>query len=268
MANTLFELLNYSFTPANANVIIEFSNDTTKMMNTLSSLIPEWGYNDIKSANVSGYMKNPVSDVTNSLLNVVTSISTASSNVPNIHQISTSANTAINAVSNFYQHTQRLSGINEVDANTAELPHYDSAIGLGKIITFLTYQSDGYSNGSTILGAFTSILVEPELQVLLDGITDYPGIINNSLSYNYLTYQMESNVSSNVRNTISDSMNTITTFVDTRRLHDENFYTNSRNIVDEFNTIKRFSRMGETEQFLISNYVGTDKLLVRLNDLQ
>lgn len=266
MANTLFGLLNYSFAPANANVIIEFSNDTTKMMNTLSLLIPEWGYNDIKDANVSGYMKNPVGNVTNSILDIVTSIYTSSSNVPNIHQISTSANVAINAVSNFYQHTQRISGINEIEANTAELPHYETAVGIGKTIAFMTYQADQYANGATILGSFTSILVEPELQVLLDEITDYSGIINNSVSYNYLTYQMESNVSTTVRNTISDSMNNIVTFVDTRRTHDENFYANSRIILDQYNEIKKYTRLGETENFLLQNYLGTDKLLTRLND--
>lgn len=265
MANTLFNLLDYSFTPANANVIISFSNNTTNMMNTISFLIPEWGYNDIKDQNVSNYLANPVSDTTNSILSIVESISTTTSNVPNLLQVTTAANNCINATSQFFQHTQRLSGLDTVNANTAELPHYETGIGIGKIMAFMTHQADGIANSATILGSFTSILVQPELTDLLSTIVDYPDLINGSITYNPMTFQMVSNLSTGSKQQISNTINNITTFVTTRREHDENFYTNSRTIVDQFNVIKKFTRLGETETYLIQNYLGTEKLLSRIN---
>ena len=265
MANTLFNLLEYSFTPANSNVIIEFSNSTIQMMNTLSLLIPEWGYNDIKNQNVSGYLANPVSNITNSILSIVNTISTSTSNVPNMVQVSSAANTCINAVTNFFQHTQRLSAQDEPDANTAALPHYDTAVGIGKTIAFMTFQADQSANGATILGSFTSILVEPELTDLVSTIVDFPDSIDGSISYNPLSFQMESNLSTGTKQQISNTINNITTFVDTRRTHDETFYDNSRTVLDQYNEIKRYVWVGETEDFLLQQYLGTEKLLSRLN---
>ena len=41
------------------------------------------------------------------------------------------------------------------------------------------------------------------------------------------------------------------------------FFTNSRAVVDDYNAIKGFSKMGQTEIYLTENLIGSDKLLSR-----
>jgi hypothetical protein len=52
--------------------------------------------------------------------------------------------------------------------------------------------------------------------------------------------------------------------MDTRKLHDENFYTNSRTLMDDFAKVRQFSSMGQSQTALIENYIGTDKLITRI----
>jgi hypothetical protein len=47
-------------------------------------------------------------------------------------------------------------------------------------------------------------------------------------------------------------------------VHDENFYTNSNNLVNEAKNIRRYSNLGAAENSLVNNLVGTDKLKSRL----
>jgi hypothetical protein len=35
--------------------------------------------------------------------------------------------------------------------------------------------------------------------------------------------------------------------------------------VDEYNSVKKFTHMGETETYLVNNFVGTDKIKERIN---
>jgi hypothetical protein len=49
-----------------------------------------------------------------------------------------------------------------------------------------------------------------------------------------------------------------------RRVHDENFYTKSNEIVSEARSIRRYSNLGVSEDSLVQNLIGTDKLKSRL----
>jgi hypothetical protein len=53
--------------------------------------------------------------------------------------------------------------------------------------------------------------------------------------------------------------------MDTRKLHDENFYTNSKTLMDDFAKVRQFSSMGQSQTALIENYIGTDKLITRIS---
>jgi hypothetical protein len=56
-----------------------------------------------------------------------------------------------------------------------------------------------------------------------------------------------------------------TSFMDTRRTHDETFFTNMKTMVSDYKTVRQFSDMGESETTLVNDYTGTSKLLTRLN---
>ena len=47
------------------------------------------------------------------------------------------------------------------------------------------------------------------------------------------------------------------------RLNEVN--TNTKIFVNELGTVRQFTSMGETEKLLANNYIGTDKLLSRIN---
>ena len=45
--------------------------------------------------------------------------------------------------------------------------------------------------------------------------------------------------------------------MNTRQSSDVTFYTNLKNMVNNFNIVKNYSNLGETEKFLIQNFIGT-----------
>jgi hypothetical protein len=48
--------------------------------------------------------------------------------------------------------------------------------------------------------------------------------------------------------------------MDTYRQKDTNFFQNSQMVVDRYNDVSQFNRVGQTELFLINNYIGTQNL--------
>ena len=64
---------------------------------------------------------------------------------------------------------------------------------------------------------------------------------------------------------MSNNITTIDTTIATKRNGDESNYTLSRTMADEFNTLRQFNSIGATANNLIQNYIGSDKLLTRLN---
>ena len=53
----------------------------------------------------------------------------------------------------FEYHTQRLSNMQGIGSDVTS-PHYQTAIGYGKILTFITNKTDGVQNNSVVLGNF------------------------------------------------------------------------------------------------------------------
>ena len=257
--SNLFNRLQYNFTPSNTQIIFEYSEDVKNSMSSMGSFIPDWGYEDMRNNDVNSYVINPVAGVTQLIIDTCQNIYSAANTVANVlGGISTSASTCKTSAINFYNHTDRLSGIVDINSDTVYLPHYDTAIAVGKAVTHLVQQSDGDSNGATILGSFTSILVNDELMIHYNSIKDYPNTINSSIE------SESSNLDIGVINTIITTIDGINNFLTFRRTHDENFYTQSRAVVEDFNKLKRFMDNGQTETYLIKNYLQSSKLKERL----
>ena len=68
----------------------------------------------------------------------------------------------------------------------------------------------------------------------------------------------------NTVNSIAEFANTLYTLLHDSRVHDENFYTKSNELVSEARSIRRYSNLGVSEDSLVQNLVGTDKLKSRL----
>jgi hypothetical protein len=74
-----------------------------------------------------------------------------------------------------------------------------------------------------------------------------------------------SNLTGSQINTIITHIQTANTLIDIRRNHDITFFRNSAQVVQDFGKVSQFSNMGPIDTQLANNYIGSDKLVSRLN---
>lgn len=283
MANTFFKL-GYSFDDPNGN-ITELSSNTKAHLETMPSFLLDWQSGDMANNAVSGYFKNPVGPTANAIFlaaNTVIGYCIAANGLQGSTGTITSlfADIAIANIAtvctSYSNHTDRLSGVTDfgdyiTTAGTSissTKPFLRTAMSLGKMAAYITYQTDGIINSAPTLGSFTSLFVGPQINVSNTIIQTYPALVNNSITFS-------NDANGNLIATSSLSLGEVTTikqqfantagFMNTRITHDETFYTNIKNFVKEISTVRQFSSMGETETYLANTFIGTDKLLTRIN---
>jgi hypothetical protein len=279
-----------------ANGIIEFSNNVLSHMNAIPKLLDDWQFEDLANDDVNGYFKNPVANVTSDIISVCGSLVSLLSAVPSTNTTSVQGSTGaittlftnINSLSSnvagfngteFLEHTNRISGVTPIAASpsssgrdTALLPHYDTAMATGQLMMYLTYQSEGVQNNSPIMNNFTSIVIGEDLNSLHSNISSYFTTISNSITITgggtdaiSDPYVRTSNLSSTVVTNMYNNIQTINSTLAEKRNNDEVYYTTSRQVSQDFNELRKFNNMGATANNLIQNYIGSDKLLTRLN---
>jgi hypothetical protein len=279
-----------------ANGIIEFSNNVLSHMNAIPKLLDDWQFEDLANDDVNGYFKNPVANVTSDIISVCGSLVSLLSAVPATNTTSVQGSTGaittlftnINSLSanvagfngtEFIEHTNRISGVTPVGASpsssgrdTALLPHYDTAMATGQLMMYLTYQSEGVQNNSPIMNNFTSIVIEEDLNSLHSNISSYFTTISNSITITgggtdaiLDPFVRTSNLSSIVVTDMFNNIQTINSTLAEKRNNDEIYYNTSRQVSQDFNELRKFNNMGATANNLIQNYIGSDKLLTRLN---
>jgi hypothetical protein len=279
---TLFDQLGYNFTPS-GNDVIEFNDEVLDSLNRIPPLLDKWGYEDLRNqdSSVTNYLKNPTKNVTLQIINTVSNILNLSSSVSELASITTSCRNIVDhfipgpgefdppifvkgSSNNYIEHCDRLSGLVQPNENTADFPHYDMAIGIGKSIMYLVYQSDGIQNNAPIIGSFTSLFVKEELeseQIILQSFVE---IVNSSISCSTSGDPPEtvcsSNLSSGQISTITTKLNLVNSIFTNRRIHDENYYSNSRNLLEKYQEMKRYKNPGQSEKNLFDNYIGTERL--------
>lgn len=211
---------------------------------------------DIANSNTGGYFVNPVSDKANSLISLMADIQNLA-NSANITSIYDTANTINNSQSIIYfrEHTDRLSGVTPLDANANNvlLPHYENCIGIGKALSYLVYQSDGISNNAVIMGNFGSLYTGNTLDSYIITLTTDKNLIQtygNTLSPTQVS-------------TIVGDMTTLNSYITTSVTTDVNYYANCRSVVNDYNSVKGFTRPGDTEKYLYT-IIASDKLKERI----
>jgi hypothetical protein len=290
MTSSIFSRLGYNFTDTNSD-IIQFSDKVVSHLNALPTLVNTWQQEDIATSNTGGYFVNPLESITTNIRNTANTIIPLLSSAAqtsalqgttgtittlfasmNANLISISGNTG----NNFIAHTNRISGISPFSStqDPAEFPYYKIAIATGKVMVYLTYQSDGIINSAPIVGSFTSLFVGDELQDTLNTVSTYANTINTSITYttsllgtppNTYTYTTKtSNLSLATVQSMDNNVSYIIDTMDTRRTHDVTFYQNSRAVLNDYNTVRQFSSIGESENQLIQQYIGSDKILSRI----
>lgn len=271
---SLYSRLQFDFTPANNDVLL-LSDAAKDHLNTMPSLMTTWQQEDIANGDTDGYFKNPVSNTTNTMI-VSTTTMKALTNT-SIGSVKTkwgdqwiaanslfvAANSFSTEITLFLSHTNNVSGVSPADEggeDSFNFPYYESATGLGKLLMYLTHQSDGILNTSPTIGSMTSLFIEDELDANLTIVVDDLATINDSFSIGTGTYSL-SNAQIEVIETHIETANNL---VGTRRNHDVNFFRNAKGVIEDYGKVSKFSNMGATETKLTSDYIGTDKLKERL----
>jgi hypothetical protein len=270
-ATGVYATLGYNFSDPNGD-IVQLSANTVAHLNSMPAFIESWQAKDIADNNVGGYYQNPVAANTNSIITLAGNIIAEANGIANLGTIYTEANTLQLTATNFLEHTDRISGVTPFVGQDVENPYYDTAIGIGKTALYITNQTDNITNTSPILGSFTSILIGPQIGQNASQIQNYVILIQNSLNTeetmdeggNTITTTTSNLTPSQISDIETGLLNTNALLYD-RQTGDVTYYTNLRAFVDKYNTTKKFTNMGETETYLVNNFVGTDKIKERIN---
>ena len=268
-ATGVYAILGYNFNDPNSDVK-ELSANTLAHMNSMPAFITTWQAQDIANNTVNGYYKNPVANDSTTIFNTandIIAIYETANTVPGLETIYALAQSLKNTANTFIWHTNRLSGVVPFVGQDSEYPYYDTAVPLGKTAIYITNQTDGITNTSPILGSFTSILVGPQISANANLVFPYVATINNSITTTIVGLDVTSTTNLTVGQitTIQTGLSTANTTLGTRMNHDFIYYTNLQNFIESYNSTKKFVNIGETESYLLNEFIGTDKLLSRIN---
>ena len=281
---TLFSRLNYTFTDPNS-VISPLSNDVERTLNGMPKLLEPWQAEDLATSNTGGYFVNPCANITTNIWTTSNTLVSVANNVQgsgNLTGLWTQIHTTLSYISNsstgntqagdFLEHTNRISGVTSIDVSAdqgvANLPHYETATQTGKALVSLIYQTDGISNNAPIMGNFTSLFVANDLIVIYNTLSTYANIVNNSITTTIdpMTFLPinTSNLTYNVVNSIATTANSANSIFYERRVHDEQFFKNSSDLLIDYKKVRGIGNSGQAESYLIENFIGSNKLLSRL----
>ena len=276
---TLFQKLGYNYSDPHGD-ITEFSDATKEHLDAIPSLIEDWQTQDISDSNVGSYNQNPVGAISTTIATTANLIMNLRSTIEiydNVGvdsimaNVANAANNLISTMNAFKDHTDRISGVTSYGDYITEAgstiattkPFKDTVKGNARSLMYIIYQTDGISNTAIMNGALTSLFTGPEANTYSNTLTTYKTTVNSSI---YISSpNIKSTLTSTQANTINTGINEMITFFDTRRTHDETFFTNMKTMVSDYKTVRQFSDMGESETTLVNNYTGTSKLLTRIN---
>jgi hypothetical protein len=296
---TLFDRTGFNFTDTSGTIAV-LPNTAIQQMNAAPALVSsQWMKDDLINNDITGYYVNPIAPSCNTIWLSANTLINATSSVTgsgNLTALWTTINADIKSIAGynvttgdaenppivtthvpgqivqFINHTNRISGVVPITANTdaADKPHLEQAMQIGRALTYLMYQVDGREDNAPMLGSFTSILIANTINDYANVVVTYANTINNSITITTETVGEDvittkvSNLSYAAVNSIAVVANTLNTLFLERRVHDENFYTKSNEIVSEARSIRRYSNLGVSEDSLVQNLIGTDKLKSRL----
>lgn len=265
----VYALLQFDTTDPIANGAVEqLSPAVQTQMTMMPQLLKPWQEADLITDEVEQYYVNPVANTINvvwSTANTVNNktydangnvvVTFTNSGVSNVMlpALTVVRNISTNVANSFLIHTDRISNVKPIDFDI-DSPHYETAIGYGKLIMYIVNQTDNIQNNSPLIGSFSSIFagntLSDQSNTFVSIVNTYMGSFVNNVSSMSLTDAF------NFSNSANQVSNTMTTY----RQKDFDFFQNTKMIVDRYNKVSEFNRIGQTELFLINNYIGTTNL--------
>ncbi len=271
MANTISSRLTFSFDTTKFGGAYYLSQEAKNSMNVYPSDVVQWQTQEIANGTISpsNYFKNPVQGVCSSITSNTNSIITFCTNdvantFPNTsiqaRNLANTANNLLVQILDFKSHTDNMSRLGATTLSTEflvdspNIPNYQMAMAQGSELTRLLYSTESVQNTDAILGCFTSIFVNPELTANSWNIGN--GYISLTNSYNGLT----SNITNSALVSIISTLEQANSLMFTRRTSDWNFYKKQRQVLNDYRFVTQFNNSGNTDNYLIQNYIGTDFL--------
>jgi len=271
MANTISSRLTFSFDTTKFGGAYYLSQEAKNSMNVYPSDVVQWQTQEIANGTISpsNYFKNPVQGVCSSITSNTNSIITFCTNdvantFPNTsiqaRNLANTANNLLVQILDFKSHTDNMSRLGATTLSTEflidspNIPNYQMAMAQGSELTRLLYSTESVQNTGAILGCFTSIFVNPELTANSWNIGN--GYISLTNSYNGLT----SNITNSALVSIISTLEQANSLMFTRRTSDWNFYKKQRQVLNDYRFVTQFNNSGNTDNYLIQNYIGTDFL--------
>ena len=288
---SVFNRLEYNFTPVDTS-ILEISDEVKDNLKKTPKQLKDWQADDMASNVIrrSTYFKNPVGNRLERIINLTKLIYSYNQlakwrEIGGIWQITfplQSVATLSDEVSvvtaEQLAHTNRLSNLVEITEETAELPHYEQVIPVGRQLSYILYQTDDIQNTSPVLGCLTSLFFDDEYARVEAIMASIEKTISDSL-INYTVSDPELGTIEVWTTTLTDEEIQIEVDKMTganesngqnigfrtrqRRLHDENFWTNTQKILEEYQFVRSLND-GAFQQKMLNEVVGTEALKQRL----
>jgi hypothetical protein len=265
----VFNRLGYNFDSAKFGSGDAFTAGQAYLLNSVSPL-KTWQADDLINAAATGYFQNPHT----ANLVILTTLASAFLPLSNTANVtftfaSSSANSCYLAANNvlieipsFTDHTNRISGVSTTTNGTL-LPDYQIAMSVGRQVLSITNQIDGVQNNAPLLGNFTSLAIGGDIANTIILLTKDLATLNSTMTL--VSGNLVSNITSSSMNTIVSDVQSAYTLLNGRRTSDVNFYLNSLSLVNDYNKVSQFTRVGVNSNYLINTLnIGTDKLKTNL----
>jgi hypothetical protein len=261
MAESVFKNLGFNFDTAKFGDAQYLSPQAQNFLNSAPLTITSWQQDDIANNDTSStnYYKNPLANVCTTISSNATLIYNFANTTPfdfasNTALITNSDNTII-AISAFKTHTDNISGVSVMTSNTDVIPGLDTATSVGNYLLRIVNKTDGISNTTPMLGSMTSLFVSEEVNANAASIYQDYLTLTTSVAPNGNCY-----ISTTEVNAINARLQVFNDFLNYRRISDWNFYANSNIIVLNSIKMEKFNNIGNTQNYLIQNLIGTDRL--------
>jgi hypothetical protein len=270
----VFTRLSFDFDPDRFGASNYLPNTTINYLNNNPLRMADWQKTALANSSVirSDYYRDPTINVVSALWS---NVNTYSSNLNTIYSfdggvigaqlVNVANQLANNTIVMFQKHTSNISGLTPVYTASAssDFPDYDKATGIGQELLMILNTTDQLANAVPLLGNFTSLFINDDitsntLNIMSDIIT-----LQNSL-YLDTNSNVCSNLSTGILTTLLNRAESANTLLYSRRNHDINFYRNSLSIISDYRQINKLGRVGNTQNYLITNYVGTDNYIEKL----
>jgi hypothetical protein len=269
MANTVFERLGYNFDSINFEGADQLTDGAKKNLGIQKNNLYTWQYDQIARGDTArtNYFRNPTANLYITLRNTANSINLLAQNL-SLSNIATQANNFIRELDRFKSHTDNISGVIDIttaSVSSADIPLYETAIGLGETLVPLLYSTDNVANTVGALGSFTSLYINDKLSANSTILAADLVLLNNSIVVSGLPATQSSNLGGVAIETISSHIAIANTMIATRRLHDWNFFKQALAISRDMGTVSQFNSMGKMKSHLIRNKIGTDALIANVS---